>query len=409
MGTGGGLAITRRAKRLFKDLPVVGMFFSSEIGRRLRKRLYQIPAHEVERIGKALDRGGIVWFVAGGWGIDVLVGRQTRHHGDLDLCVEVAADGEAKAVHALRALGYEVTSPRAPSGHGFPFRSVLRDRSGRTVDLILVTCLDTSPCAEDIPRLGIDDCTTGQLEVDGRSVRVPCLSPAFQLALHCGYIPQTRDRRDVAILCETFGLDVPPIYRRQRQPASIATRIQNCFWQVMNRVRGMSAVVVLVPEADEILNAVGGVVPGGMPAHITIIDPFVSPRQMGARHRDRLRAIAAASDPVKIELAELDHHELVTFLTIAPEEPFRSLTTAVLRTWPDHPPYNDGKLDVPPQLTLGVDVLPEEIAASAEPFLPLQCEIDRLVLMVRGLSGQWRIDAEYALGGEPGRDPDDGD
>ncbi|MFW2383415.1 MAG: 2'-5' RNA ligase family protein [Acidimicrobiales bacterium] len=409
MGTAGGPAITRRAKRLLEGVPVVGTFFSSQLGGRLRKRLYQFRAAEVERIGTALDRAGAVWFIAGGWGVDALVGRQTRHHGDLDLCVEVAAGGEAKAIEALAAVGYEVTVPRAPSGHQFPFRAVLRDRSGRTVDLILVTCLDTSPTDEMVPVLGRDDCATGHIVVDGAPVRVPCLSAALQMALHCGYIPQARDRRDVSVLAETFGLDVPSIYRREPPPSSVNNRIHDVAWEVIARIRGISAVAVVVPEADELLSAVGGSVSGGMPAHVTVTYPFLSPRRIQQSHRDQLRAIASASESFDLELATLRNHELITFLTVTPEEPVRTLTAAVLEDWPDHPPYGDSEVDVPPHMTLGINVLPEEIADTVEPFLPIGCKIDRLVLMVRGLSGRWRIAEEYPLGMESARESDDRD
>ncbi len=294
--------------------------------------------------------------------MDALVGRRTRHHGDLDLWIEVAADGEARGGEALRSLGYDVTVPRAPSGHRFPFRSVLRDSRGRTVDLIFVTCLDASPTEEDVPKLGIDDCSTGQLVVEGRSVKVPCLSPSFQLALHTGYNPQEDDRQDVAVLCETFGLPTPPAYSQAQPPRSAGKGAHDCAWEILGRMRGISAVVVLVPEADDILDAVGSSASGGMPAHVTVLYPFVPPRRIRQSHCEQLEAIAARTAPFTLELAELDHFELITVLTLNPEEPLRRLTTAVVDSWPEHPPYGDDELDVPPHLTLGYDVLPAEIA-----------------------------------------------
>jgi 2'-5' RNA ligase len=398
MRSSAGLAITRRIKPLLNDLPLLGGFFSSRLGRNLRKRLYQVQAAEVRRVATALDGADVTWFLGGGWGVDALVGRRTRYHGDLDLCIEVAIDGEAKAVEVLRSLGYDVTVPRAPSGHRFPFRSVLRDRSGRTVDLIFITCLDASPTEEDVPKLGTDDYSTGQVVVEGRPVQVPCLSPSFQLALHTGYIPQKDDRQDVAVLCETFGLPAPPAYSRTQPPPSLGKRAHDCAWEIVARIRGISAVVVLVPDADDILDAVGSSKSGGMPAHVTVLYPFVSPRRIRQSHCEQLEAIAARTEPFTLELAELDHHELITFLTVHPEEPLRRLTTAVLDSWPEHPPYGDDEFDVPPHLTLGYDVLPDEIADSAEPLLPIESEIDRLVLMLRGLSGRWRVAHEFPLG-----------
>ncbi len=401
--------ITRALKRLLSDRPLVGTFLASTPGRSLRKRLYHVPAAEVARIGSALDRAGVVWFLAGGWGVDALVGYRTRRHGDLDVCVEVAADGESRAVEALASLGYEVTVARAPSGRRFPFRSVLRDRSGRTVDLILITCSDASPTDEDVPVLGVDDCSTGELVLDGGTMRVSCLAPAFQIDLHCGYLPQGRDRRDVALLSKTFDLPVPPIYGRAAQPRSLKTQMQDAFWEFTSRVRGISALVVVVPEAEAVLHAVGGSVPGDMPAHLTITYPFVPPRRLRPGHLELLRTIAARTSPINVTLPQLDHHELITFLTVTPDGPLRKLIADALDAWPDHPPYGDGDLDVPPHLTLGYDVLPAEIAGTVEPFLPVEAEIDRLTLMVRGLLGRWRIAGEFPLCGERAWDPDDDD
>ena len=65
-----------------------------------------MPSSEVlavlEDLGSARCR---VW-VGGGWGVDALVGRQTRAHRDLDLAVD--AEDEGRALAALARRGYRV-------------------------------------------------------------------------------------------------------------------------------------------------------------------------------------------------------------------------------------------------------------------------------------------------------------
>jgi hypothetical protein len=39
---------------------------------------------------------------------------------------------------------------------------------------------------------------------------VGCLSAALQVAHHTGYPPDEKDRHDVRLLHERFGLDLPP-------------------------------------------------------------------------------------------------------------------------------------------------------------------------------------------------------
>lgn len=59
---------------------------------------------EVLRVLEALDHVGLRVGITGGWGIDALLGRQTREHGDIDLGLD-ATDVD-RAVAALSDLGY---------------------------------------------------------------------------------------------------------------------------------------------------------------------------------------------------------------------------------------------------------------------------------------------------------------
>ncbi|MBO0731850.1 MAG: hypothetical protein J2P57_21505, partial [Acidimicrobiaceae bacterium] len=55
-------------------------------------------ADEVLGVLDRLDERGIDAWVDGGWGVDALIGRQTREHDDLDLVVDM------KAVDRVRCL-----------------------------------------------------------------------------------------------------------------------------------------------------------------------------------------------------------------------------------------------------------------------------------------------------------------
>jgi hypothetical protein len=57
------------------------------------------------------EAGCAVW-VAGGWGVDALVGRQTRLHRDLDLAVD--ARNETVALRVLERRGYRVETDWRP-------------------------------------------------------------------------------------------------------------------------------------------------------------------------------------------------------------------------------------------------------------------------------------------------------
>jgi lincosamide nucleotidyltransferase A/C/D/E len=59
---------------------------------------------EVEHVLDGLEEAGVRYWLAGGWGVAALVGRQTRAHRDLDLAVDAQQVDEW--LHALEALGY---------------------------------------------------------------------------------------------------------------------------------------------------------------------------------------------------------------------------------------------------------------------------------------------------------------
>ena len=162
-------------------------------------------AADVVEVLALLEGAGVALWLDGGWGVDALLGEQTRAHGDLDLVVTEA--GAAAA--ALAGLGFRPDLEAAP---GLPARLVLVDRHGRQVDLHPVV-LDTGGNGwqdlgggawGDYPAAGL---AAGGL-VAGRPVR--CVSAALQVAHHMGYPLAAGDRHDLRLLAERFGVPVPP-------------------------------------------------------------------------------------------------------------------------------------------------------------------------------------------------------
>lgn len=78
-----------------------------------------------------LDKRDVRSWVDGGWGVDALVGQQTRPHDDLDLVIELADSDRAAA--ALSELGYTLYEDARPT------KFVLRDERDRRVDFHTVT------------------------------------------------------------------------------------------------------------------------------------------------------------------------------------------------------------------------------------------------------------------------------
>jgi lincosamide nucleotidyltransferase A/C/D/E len=166
---------------------------------------FVMDATEVLRVLGALEKAGVRPGVTGGWGIDALLRRQTRPHGDVDL--GVPSDAVVVAIEALGTLGYAMTADERPA------RVVLASTKGK-VDLHPIVTLPSGAGVQT----GFDGQTfeypPGSLEAEGeiggRMVR--CGTPDLQVTFHRGYEPREHDRRDMAALARAFDLTLGPPY-----------------------------------------------------------------------------------------------------------------------------------------------------------------------------------------------------
>lgn len=159
---------------------------------------------------EVLDRlrsAGVRFWVDGGWGVDALLGEQTREHEDLDLVVEREECERAAAV--LGRLGFAHDAEEQP---GLPARFVLRDARGRRVDLHPVVFGPDGNAWQPLPggAWGAypDDGLQGTGEIEGQPV--PSITADLQLRHHLGYCWDENDRHDMELLAERFGVALPP-------------------------------------------------------------------------------------------------------------------------------------------------------------------------------------------------------
>jgi lincosamide nucleotidyltransferase A/C/D/E len=152
----------------------------SRLAQRIKNRLVEMPADLVPKVLGTLEGAEVPAWLAGGWGVDALLGEQTRPHRDLDLVFDADAGGEERALEALQAIGFRVMGREPVETHWWSERIALSDAHGHVVDLHPVSG------AAFTAAVGADSFVTGR--VAGEQVK--CLARSVQLRLHEGYEPK---------------------------------------------------------------------------------------------------------------------------------------------------------------------------------------------------------------------------
>jgi lincosamide nucleotidyltransferase A/C/D/E len=172
-----------------------------------------MKARDVLQVLDALDVAGISVWLDGGWGVDALLGEETRSHDDLDAVVRLADSDRITDV--LARLGFDLEVDARPT------RLVLAATRDRRIDFHPVV-FDADGSARQIgagSRGGDEvypaDGFTGDGTIAGRQVR--CLTPQLLVLHHLGYKPQAKDRHNVGVLCDRFGIARPAAYRCDRR------------------------------------------------------------------------------------------------------------------------------------------------------------------------------------------------
>ncbi|MFL5927138.1 MAG: 2'-5' RNA ligase family protein [Gaiellaceae bacterium] len=156
-----------------------------------------------------------------------------------------------------------------------------------------------------------------------------------------------------------------------------------------------TALIVQVPEAEPAVREVrlqhDSSAASGVPAHITILYPFVNAEDVDedalADLFSRFRAFDFALD--RVERFE----EGIVWLHPEPSFPFVDLTAAVAQRWPDHPPYEGMFDEAIPHLTVS------ETPIDFRPELPIAARAQAVTLIERDeSSARWAPRRTFPLG-----------
>ena len=155
---------------------------------------------------KKTEHIGIDVWIDGGWGVDALLGRQTRPHDDIDIFVQ--KKNEKVFTEMLKLNGYRETEMEYTAGD----HTAWRNSDNCIIDLHLFEFVEEGALRFE-NEIYPSDILNGKGTVGGITVR--CLTAEAQILYHQGYEQKEKDRHDVLLLCKTFGFSIPEEYEKQ--------------------------------------------------------------------------------------------------------------------------------------------------------------------------------------------------
>ena len=168
-----------------------------------------------------------------------------------------------------------------------------------------------------------------------------------------------------------------------------------------------SALVVLIPEAERLVEIFrkrfDPSAAVGVPAHVTILYPFKCAEEITNDITTTLRELFLQLPGFTTSFSTIQQFPDALFLAPEPAEPFRQLTEAVFKAFPDRPPYGGAFKEIVPHLTIAqvndiekMNEIASEFQAAAKGRLPIHARVEAVTLMENS-SEQWQTRVRFSL------------
>ena len=138
---------------------------------------------------------------------------------------------------------------------------------------------------------------------------------------------------------------------------------------------------------------------GGVPAHVTVLYPFLGIDRIDADTLDTVRTLIGRHRAFTVRFEQCARFPDVLYLAPTPDQPFRDLTEALVAQWPEAPPYGGQFTDVVPHLTVAQAQPPQvfdDVAAALARHLPITARVSSIQLLVSD-GNQWEQRADFPL------------
>jgi 2'-5' RNA ligase len=174
---------------------------------------------------------------------------------------------------------------------------------------------------------------------------------------------------------------------------------------------GVSAIIMPVTAAEPLISGWrlrhDPSAASGVPAHVTVVAPFVAPARLTEELIMELGALFAARAAPRVRFARMARFapagEAAGVLYLAPEpaDELRALTQAVVARWPEAPPYGGLHAEIVPHLTVAIageaalDAIERELSGALG--TGFAATLDRAEVYVHA-GERWRRVASLPLG-----------
>jgi 2'-5' RNA ligase len=159
-----------------------------------------------------------------------------------------------------------------------------------------------------------------------------------------------------------------------------------------------SAFAVNVPEAEPYVGTLrerfDPSAKLGVPAHITLLYPFLSPEQITEAVLNRVRLALSSVVTFTFCLGKIRRFPGAVYLAPEPAEPFIALTERLVRQFPEHLPYGGQYDSIVPHLTVAQagesehSLAEAHLAINLPPGTGIQASCNEVVL-IENSSGRW--------------------
>lgn len=170
-----------------------------------------------------------------------------------------------------------------------------------------------------------------------------------------------------------------------------------------------SAIIIRVPEVEHIVRphrrTLDPSAKWGVPAHVTLLYPFLHPSAIDADVLGRLVEVVARHREFDVQFLQTGWFgDEVLWLSPEPDLTFRRLAKALAIAFPETPPYGGAILDPTPHLTIadGASFHDMRLAESVvTKQLPVRASFSSVSVMVGApKTNSWVAIADIALGKE---------